>query len=477
MELTASAHRCGLRFPIPLMAVQVSSHESSAESYAYDYLIPTKNDRTAVLAPILRPYLLPGDHALDLLCGFSPVSSLLLDLGCTVEGFDLSEEAIQYCRDSYPSGLYERAGFAEFDPPEKIDILVHIGIYPELKKDRGVIRTELSTSLGTVLCTLPRIVIVEGAAHVPWRSGYTVFKERLEFLRLYEFVKTTRYEFHPDADCRSPYSLRASRRLITVFRRRENVKKPRELATAYLAKLQSLEPRLETSYLLGENVGFGREFGAECLHWGLYCALRPKKTIVCGSNLIEFAISFAFACRENEHAGEVLFVMAEEDDRVSVLIEQLGLAHLLDVLVSDFTLVGMESSSVDLFIEDIASSGGKSGGNLEDRLSAMAPGGLFLQVDSRKLGNRISDEEMNGSTLWEVVERDSRFSPLRLPIRLGVGLLRKFDGDEFTGRVAAPWLREFIHGLAVHAPIPAAPRRFVRRKMLRLLSRLFPDSY
>ena len=86
-----------------------------ATSYSWDYLIPENNNRSSLLAEILGPYIRPGEHVLDMLCGFSPVAKTMIDRGCTIEGFDKREEAINYCRRSYPEGRYAVARDEKFE--------------------------------------------------------------------------------------------------------------------------------------------------------------------------------------------------------------------------------------------------------------------------------------------------------------------------------------------------------------------------
>lgn len=395
------------------------------------------------MAEILSPYIRPGDHVLDMLCGFSPVAKTMIDRGCTMEGFDKSEEAIIYCHRSYPQGRYTVARDEDLVLPDRVDFLVHLGIAPVVALEDWVSATEQGTSLQVILKRQPRIVVLEGATH--WLQGYEKFKRTVESLHDYRLREETPYAFTVGPHSRSSYGERALNRVIAIF---ERVDEPRENGGEAAALSDEGYAQLwrDTG---GAGAGLGdaqRSVGLGFFCYGLGRTLRPGITVVLGANMGFEAIALALAMRDNREAGKLTLVVetgwdaGESSDGggklwrdpagVAQLLARYEVAGIVEVVVmgpenfaQDWQVKKRPGIDLMMIGGDPSYAGFKS--RFESYVELVSDSGLML-AHNTAVPNGFQGKAFGVTDYFnEAVIPDDRYEAVTLPTWPGYGLVRK----------------------------------------------------
>jgi len=465
-------------------------------TYPWDYLKPENSDRPAILESLVGPYVAGKETVFDMLCGFSPLSSFLAAKGCQVIGFDKSTEAIEYCRDSYPHGRYEVADDDRVQIPERVDILLHLGIAPGTDPWGLESRSESTTSIRAILKTLPRILVLETA--IEFSGAYTTLKSFVDSLKAYRLQHETAYTFHPTAHSINPAASSACKRILSVYQREGTLRNFSSLSDDTLRSFFSeLNPTAQAESIADLNLGFG------FLYYAMGRILRPKLALVLGSQKGFSAISIALAMRDNANDGKLILVDAGYSDvldghrlgmggvgfwkdleRVKRLLSRFHVENILEVRVmqtAEFAELYKKSNMapVDLLLIDADHS-------YEGFKSDFETYSGFVRHDGVILCHDTEVEDLSppyafgvGKYLRNVVRRNRSYQAMSLPVWPGLGIIRKAGGVRGAPPTATPELSAFWTKVrsAYHVvPLPKRVRLRLKDFAYAVYGRLFPSS-
>jgi len=272
-------------------------------NYIWDYLIPENNDRTKTLEKIVSPYLKQNETAIDMVCGFSPMTGFMTSkYNNFVIGFDNNKKSIKYCQQKYNKKLTKFYVDSDdtFETNKKIDVHIHIGVSPstnilEPKDDAGA-------SLKIIMQNQPRLIIIESAIeHAP---GLDKLKQNIVNTNIYQLVKTAKYKIKFNQESVNPAFNTALNRQVLIFEKIKN-KTITSINEDTIAKLLSkCNPSSQAEDLSNLNLGFGY------LYYSLSRILKPQTIIVLGSGRGFSPVCFALAVKDNHNDGKVYFVDA-----------------------------------------------------------------------------------------------------------------------------------------------------------------------
>lgn len=128
--------------------------------------------REAELWSLLELRLKPGDKVLDALCGYSPMSGMILKKGCRLTGFDIHPEPIEWLTANRPSGKWVCRPAESFYATHELrgfDAIMLLGA------DEPVYTEEFQVFWRRLLSeNKPRTVLLEAASGFGklWFTGY-----------------------------------------------------------------------------------------------------------------------------------------------------------------------------------------------------------------------------------------------------------------------------------------------------------------
>jgi predicted O-methyltransferase YrrM len=452
-------------------------------AYPWDYLKPENSDRPAILKSLIEPFIGGKETVVDMLCGFSPLSRFLLEKDCRVMGFDKSPEAIDYCIRAYPLGTYSVADDATVGIPERVDVLLHIGIAPGTDPWGLESRTEVETSIRTIRETLPRLVVLESA--LDYADGYYALKSLVENLRAYRLQKEIVYEFHPTERSINPAAATTCRRILSIYRKERNFC---SLSDETLARFfADLNPGSQAESISDLNLGFG------FLYYAMGRIIRPKLAVVLGSQMGFSAISIALSIRDNANSGKLILVDAgysdsvdgthqgmggigfwKDPERVTKVFNRFEVGDIMEVRVmrtSDFaqSYTAAKMPPLDLLLIDADHSYEGFRYDFETYSKFLSNTGLILCHDTEVMDDGSGPYPFGvGRYLRNVIQRNRRYQAISLPIWPGLGIVSKAGTAESRLKELAGWLpaswppsaSPFIR--TVYGLLPL-PRRFRQR--------------
>jgi predicted O-methyltransferase YrrM len=441
--------RYGKMFPeSPLYRdyLRYKEHESKVEdipfggAYPWDYLKPENNDRSAILNSIVGPYIEEKESVFDICCGFSPLAQCVLAKQCELVGVDISAEAITYCQQSYPRGTFYVADDAAAVIPGQVDVLIHLGITPGTDRWGVESRTEVGTSMRAIRQTRPRVVFLEAA--VEFDGGYRKLKALVEKLDAYDLEKEVSYELLGSSSVNPSGASQARRRKLSIYRRRSL---PRfSLSEDMLARVfAEMAPSYQAESFSDLNLGFG------FLYYAMGRIVRPKLSIVLGSQRGFSAICIALAMRDNANGGKLILVDAGYDDKtdgpdrghggigfwrdpdeVGRLLDRFEVRDVMEVRVlrtSEFAALyeKQKMPPVELLMIDADHSFEGFKYDFERYSQFLRSGGLILCHDTEVEEGYASRPFGVGRYLKEVMQQNPEYEAVSLPVWPGVGIVRK----------------------------------------------------
>jgi len=409
-------------------------------AYAWDYLKPENNDRSAILESIIGPYIEEKKSVFDICCGFSPLARYILGKQCDLVGFDISAEAIAYCQQSYPRGTFYVADDATVVIPRHVDALIHLGIAPGTDRWGLESRTEVGTSMRAIRQTRPRIVVLESA--VEFEGGYKKLKALVEKLDAYNLEKEVPYEFLASSSINQAGASQARRRKLSIYRRRSLP--CFSLSEDMLANVfAEMAPGFQAESFSDLNLGFG------FLYYAMGRIVRPKFSIVLGSERGFSAICIALAMRDNGNGGKLILVDAGYDDKtdgpsrghggigfwrdrdqVGRLLDRFNVRDVMEVRVlrtSEFAALYAKQKMppVELLMIDADHSFEGFRYDFETYSHFLRSGGLILCHDTEVEEGHGSRPFGVGRYLKEVIQQNPEYEAVSLPVWPGVGIVRK----------------------------------------------------
>ena len=409
------------------------------QAYAWDYLKPENSDRPTILESIVGPYIGEQEAVFDVCCGFSPLSRFLLERKCSVVGFDISAEAIDYCTRAYPAGRYHVANDDTVGIPGHVDVLIHLGISPGRDPWGLESRTEVNTSSRAIRQTLPRVIILETA--VDHSAGYDALKSFVEGLSAYRLEKELVYEFHLNAPSINPVAALNCKRVLSILRKEGPFN---SLSEQTLARLLTVANPTAQAESFGDlNLGFG------FLYYAMGRIVRPQLALVLGSQKGFSALCIALAIRDNADGGKLILVDAGYDDvadgvrrghggigfwrdpeNVARLLSQFGVADVMQVevmLTSEFAALytARKMPPVDLLLIDADHSYQGFKCDFETYGNFVREDGVILCHDTEVEEGFLSRSFGVGEYVKNVVWPRRDYQAISLPVWPGLGIIRK----------------------------------------------------
>jgi predicted O-methyltransferase YrrM len=469
------------------------SENPFAGAYPWDYLKPENSDRPEILESLVGPYIENENSVFDMCCGFSPLSRFLLEKHCRVVGFDLSTEAIEYCKRAYPGGTFYAADDAQIDIPRQLDVLIHLGIAPGTDRWGLESRTEVKTSIRAIRQTLPKVIVLETA--IGYSAGYNALKSFVAGLEGYRLQKELVYEFHLKTGSTNAAAAVNCKRLLSIFQKEGNVFSLSQNTLARL--LTDLDPSSQAESLSGLNLGFG------FLYYAMGRILRPKLALVLGSRKGFSAVCIALAMRDNANEGRLILIDAGYDDvqdgedlghggigfwrdreGVEALLSRFAVGDIMEVKVmrtSEFaqSYRAQEMPPVDLLLIDADHSYKGFKYDFETYRDFVADDGVILCHDTEVRDGFASRSFGVGKYLKKVIRRSREYEAMSLPVWPGVGIIRKAGPVRGAPAEAsdAGWMWKCLRSAYHWTPMPEGLRMRLKDTCFRIYGRAFPKSY
>lgn len=416
-------------------------------NYIWDYLIPENNDRGEKLTHIIEPYLKKNETVLDLVCGFSPLTTLLTKkYKCRVIGFDINKKTIDYCRKKYDKKLtsFIVATDENFQTDENIQVHMHLGISPsnnplEPKDDAG-------SSTKIILQKRPRLIIIEAATYYS-EQGMDKLASNIASLGIYQLVITSNYKISFNSKSVNLHFKTALQRKVAIFVKKEDVELCSLSDSNLINLLYKTFPSSQAESIPDLNIGFGY------LYYSLARILRPKNVLAMGSAKGFSPICLALGIKDNHNNGKLHFVDAgysdtedglskgmggvgfwKQKDKVAKQFKQFGVDRIITpYIMTTAEYYGLYKKNgfplIDLLYIDADHSYDGFKHDFEYFSKVISPTGIIIFHDA------LAEKGINGFDfgIKDYYEnnliKNNEFSVFRIPVWPGLGLAQRINNN------------------------------------------------
>jgi hypothetical protein len=151
-----------ITLPIQVGLAVVEVRRPAAVRDTWSYLC-TESNRGELLLPLAQRLLRPGDRVLDMYCGFSPLTPLLIDVA--VFGYDCDRAIVQELAKRHPQHLWRQVTDRQLhvaELPPEVDVVFGLGVSrPHARWDPQAVLESVRYLLGRYF---PRACLFETAA-------------------------------------------------------------------------------------------------------------------------------------------------------------------------------------------------------------------------------------------------------------------------------------------------------------------------
>lgn len=416
--------------------------------YIWDYLIPENNNRSETLYKIVQPYLKNNETVLDMVCGFSPLTSFLTERhNDRVIGFDINRKSITYCKKKYDKTrtTFYAESDQDFYTDKPVNVHLHLGLSPSTNPLEPA--NDALASIKYIILKSPRLVILETATQ--YIGGLEKVVDDIHKIGNYRKVEEKTYTIEFNGVSINPSYQTALERKIVIFEKVSN-------QSSYSLNDRTLAKLLFETSPSAQNVSYGDlNIGFGYMYYALARNLRPQLTVVFGSIKGFGPICFALGARDNHNGGKVIFVDAGYSDKIDgrkgmggvgfwrdqkktqKLISSFGLDNVLQILMmrtEEFAELYKKEKqgTIDLLFIDADHSYKGFQYDFETFSELMSERGVMafhdVLVDRRTHGYGFGVKDYFDDNIYG----NPNFESFRLPVWPGICLVQKVTSGKFN---------------------------------------------